>query len=1474
MAEVETKKVGAVMVVGGGIAGIQASLDLAESGYYVYLVEKNSAIGGVMAQLDKTFPTNDCSMCIISPKLVECGRHLNIELLTLSEIEGISGEPGNFQVKVRQNPRFVDPSKCTACGECTKVCPIDLPNRFDQEMRNRKAAYKLYPQAMPSAFAIEKRGTAPCKATCPAHISIQGFIALIAQGRDKDALKLIKQEMPFPAVCGRVCHHPCEAQCTRGQVDEPLAIEYLKRFVADLDLNAADRYVPSIAEPRDEKVAVIGGGPSGLTTAYYLAQKGYPVTLFEKLPVLGGMMAVGIPAYRLPRETLQAEIQVIKDLGVEMQTGMAFGRDFTLDALKNQGFQAVYLALGLHKSRGLGVPGEDLPQVLEGVNFLRSAALGEDIKVGKRTLVIGGGNVAIDVALTALRQGAEEVRLVCLEQRQEMPAWDYEVEEALSEGVIIENGWGPLQFTEKGGILSAVSFKKCVAVFDDQKRFNPSYDEKTTSSWEVDTAIVAIGQQADLEGVSDQGLKFTPRGAIEVDPLTLETSLPGVFAGGDFFYGPKSVVEAVACGKEAAESIHRFINQLDLKVDREKDWSFVKPETEGEVLKPRQAMPTKDLSERRGTYQEIALGFTEERARREAERCLKCGICSECYQCVDACLAKAIDHEMKPIERTVEVGSVVMAPGFQPFDPSLYEPYGYAHFPNVVTSMEFERILSASGPFEGHLVRPSDHKEPQKIAWLQCVGSRDINHCDHGYCSAVCCMYAIKEAVIAKEHSPHPLDTAIFFMDMRTHGKEFEKYYNRAQEERGVRFIRSRIHSIDPIPENNNLLLQYVTETGEVLNEEFDMVVLSVGLETSPEAIALAEKLGVPLDHNRFAKVSSFAPVTTETPGIYACGAFDGPKDIPQAVMEASAAACAATESLAEARGQLVRHQELPPEIDVLGQDVRVGVFVCNCGINIGGVADVPAVREYAKSLPHVVHVEDNLFTCSQDTQEKMKTVIQEKGINRVVVASCSPRTHEPLFQQTIREAGLNQYLFDMANIRDQDTWVHQGNPEAATAKAKDLVRMAVARVSLLEPLHKISFGLTKSILVIGGGVAGLTAAFNLAQQGYPVHLVERSDTLGGTALKLRHTWRGEDIQGYVKTLVASVKDHPRIEVHYNTEVARSSGFIGNYTTILSQGGQTQEILHGAVILATGGQEWKPDVYAYGQDSRIMTALELDQAIMAREEKISKAQSAVFIQCVGSREPERPYCSRLCCTHSVESALTLKKINPEMDIVILYRDMRTFGVREDLYREARNQGILFIRFDLESKPEVRVEDGQMTVTVMDHVLGRLLTLTPDLVTLASAVIPNPVKELTEIFKVSLNNEGFLLEAHMKLRPVDFATDGIYLCGLAHYPKPIDESIAQAQAAAGRALTLMAKETIKVGGVVAVVQEDLCAVCLTCVRACPFRVPVIGDRGAAEIDVTKCQGCGVCVSECPGKAINLQHFTDKQVLAKVQALIAA
>ncbi len=1472
MAASENKKVGAVMVAGAGIAGIQTALDLANSGFYVYLVEKKSAIGGVMAQLDKTFPTNDCSMCIISPKLVEAGRHLNIELLTLTEVQEVSGDPGNFQVKILEHPRYVDKSKCTACGECAKACPIEVSNLFDMGLRNRKAAYKFYPQAMPSAFAIEKRGTAPCKATCPAHVSVQGFIALINQHKYREALALFKEAHPFPGICGRVCHHPCEGICTRGDLDQPLAIQYLHRFLADEDLTQTERYVPEVKERKSEKIAVIGSGPAGLGAAYFLARDGYPVTVYEKLPVAGGMMAVGIPEYRLPRDILRSEIQTIETLGVEIKTGVTFGQDITLDSLKAEGFRAFFLATGLHVSRGLNVEGEALPGVLKGVEFLKDSALKNPVALGKKVLVIGGGNVAVDVALSAKRLGAEQVTLICLEKREEMPAWEYEIEEALEEGIEIVNSLGPKRFLQEGGKVSGVEFKRCTSVFDAQKAFRPTYDESDLTTLSGDTVIVAIGQAADLSFASGQGVSVTPRGGLQGDPVSLETPIPGVFCGGDVFYGPKSVVEAVESGKKAAESIRRYLNGVDLKAGREEDWSYEKPSTEGVLKKARMSITKIPPAAREGNFQEVAQGFQEATTLTEAERCLKCGICSECYQCVKACLAEAVVHEMQPVERVIEVGSIVMAPGFRPFDPTAYEAYHYAQHPNVVTSMEFERILSASGPYEGHLIRPSDHKEPEKIAWLQCVGSRDINHCDHGYCSAVCCMYAIKEAVIAKEHSPHPLDTAIFFMDMRTYGKDFEKYYNRAENERGVRFIRSRIHTIDPIPGSDNLLLQYVTEKGEVRQEEFDMVVLSVGLETAPEAVDLARILGVPIDKNQFAQVSSFTPVATERPGVFTCGAFNGPKDIPQAVMEASAAACAASEGIAESRNQLIRYQELPPEKDFAGEDIKVGVFVCNCGINIGGVADVPAVREYAKTLPQVVHVEDNLFTCSQDTQEKMKQVIQEKGINRVVVASCSPRTHEPLFQQTIREAGLNTYLFDMANIRDQDTWVHQGNPEKATSKAKDLVRMAVARVSLLEPLHKVSFGLKKTGLVVGGGVAGMTSALKLAQQGFQVKLIEKTDTLGGNALKLRHTWKGEDIQAYVRDLIARVNGHPKIEVHFNTVVEHGSGFVGNYTTVLNQGGQTQQYEHGVVILATGAKEWQPDVYGYGQDPRIMTALELDQAITANDPRVTGAQTAVFIQCVGSREPERPYCSKVCCTHSVESALTLKKGNPEMDIFILYRDIRTFGSREDLYREARDQGIFFVRYDLENKPEVQVNGDKLTVTVIDHVLGQPLILSADLLTLASAIIPNPAKELVDAYKISLNSEGFLLEAHMKLRPVDFATEGIYLCGLAHYPKPIDESIAQAQAAAGRALTLLSKDSVQVGGVVAVVNPELCAVCLTCVRSCPFNVPVIGESGAAEIDVSKCQGCGVCVSECPGKAIALQHFTDKQVMAKVDALM--
>ncbi len=1468
---------GSVLVVGGGIAGIQAALDLANSGYLVHLVESKPAIGGVMAQLDKTFPTNDCAMCIISPKLVEAGRHLNISLHTLTEVDSISGEAGNFTVNLLQHPRYVSLDKCTSCGECAKVCPIDTKNQFDEGLRDRKAAYKLYPQGMPGAYAIDKVGTAPCKATCPAHVSIQGYTALISDGRYDQALKLFKQEHPFPGICGRVCHHPCEGECTRNEVDQPLAIRELHRFLADYEKGTGEYYIPEIkVEKRAEKVAIVGSGPAGITAAYQLLQQGYQVTIFEKLAEPGGMMRYGIPEYRLPRDILAGEIEVVQEMGAVIKCGVTFGKDITLDSLKNDGYAAVFMAIGLHSGKRLGIDNEDFAEVLQGVDFLRDSAMGKKPAIGDDVIVVGGGNVAIDVALTARRHGAKNVTLLCLESREEMPAWEYEIEEALEGDIKIVNNFGPKSFhiDRNDNRISGIEFKTCTRVFDDNGRFNPQYDEQVCQLFPCDTVIISIGQSANLEGIKEQGIAISRPGGLEADSVTFQTPIDWVFAGGDAFYGPKSVVDAVACGKEVAESIDRFINGQDLRTGRDKKWEFVRPDIFNEVKKDRVKVNCLDPKARECNFLEVSYGYNEAEAKSEAERCLKCGVCSECYQCVDACLANAIDHSMKPEIQTIQVGSVILAPGFKAFDPTPHENYTYSNHPNVVTSLEFERLLSASGPCQGHLIRPSDHKEPDKIAWLQCIGSRDINQCDHSYCSSVCCMYAAKQTVIAKEHSTKPLDTAIFYMDMRTNGKDFDRYLTRAQTEKDVRLIRARVHTIEPGSEDQ-LHLRYVTESGSLVEETFDMVVLSVGLSPVHEAVELASKLGIKLNTHQFARTNDLTPVASSREGIYVCGAFQGPKDIPQSVMEASASAAAAARNLTSARGTLVRTKELPPELDVFGQTPRVGVFVCNCGINIGGVADVPAIREYARSLPYVVHVEDNLFTCSQDTQDKMKAVIQEAGINRVVVASCSPRTHEPLFQETIREAGLNKYLFEMANIRDQNTWIHMNDPKGATEKAKDLVRMAVAKAVYIEPLHQVSLPVKPSALVVGGGVAGMEVALGIALQGCDAYLVERSDTLGGNARKLGETWQGEKIAPYLDNLIKQIETHPRVHLFKNSEVFETTGIIGNFTTRLrsvARSGPETVVDHGATILATGGYEYKPTEYLYGQHPGVMTHLDFDVALDENDPKILGAGIAVFIQCVGSRTSDRPSCSRVCCTHSLKSAIALKNINPDMQVFVLYRDIRSYGFREDLYKEARKVGVLFIRFDENKPPELVMEqDQQLLLTTLDPILGRSLDMHPDLVVLASAVIPNHNKELFELFKVPVNAEGFLVEAHSKLRPVDFASEGIFMAGLAHYPKSLDESIAQSQAAVSRTMTILSKSEIWVGGIVATVDASRCAVCLTCVRVCPYGVPHIRHDGHAVIEPAECHGCGICASECPGKAITLQHFTDKQIVAKTDAL---
>ena len=622
------------------------------------------------------------------------------------------------------------------------------------------------------------------------------------------------------------------------------------------------------------------------------------------------------------------------------------------------------------------------------------------------------------------------------------------------------------------------------------------------------------------------------------------------------------------------------------------------------------------------------------------------------------------------------------------------------------------------------------------------------------------------------------------------------------------------------------------------------------------------------------AKPCPSSRLLTSRPGIYVCGAFQAPKDIPETVSQASGAVADATGKIAVSRGTLVARKEYPPEVDVANEDPRIGVFVCHCGINIGGVINVPRVKEYARTLRQVVYVDENLYTCSQDTQEKIKNAITENKLNRVIVASCSPRTHEPMFRETIREAGLNPFLFEMANIRDQCSWVHIRQKEEATEKAKDLVRMAVANARLIRSLDQLSVPVIPKGLVIGGGVAGMTASLKLAEQGYEVTLVEKESELGGNLRNLHYTLEGEDVQAYLRSLIDRVTKHPSIKVMTNSQVASFSGSKGNFSTGLKVGPSMEyrKIEHGVTLVATGAQESKPTEYHYGKDPRILTQLELEERIAAHPEDVAHAGKIVMVQCVGSRDETRPYCSRTCCATAVKNALKIKELNPDARIYVLYRDMRTYGLSESYYGKARKEGILFVRYMPEEKPEVKWNGNGFSVRFIDRVLGELIEVEPDLLVLSAATVPRENEELSMLLKVPRTAEGFFLEAHMKLRPVDFATDGIYLAGSGHGPKLISESISQASAAVARACTILSKEKILVGGVIAVVDGERCAACLTCVRVCPYEVPVINARGEAEIDASKCKGCGSCVAECPARAIELMHFRHDQLEAKSQALV--
>jgi heterodisulfide reductase subunit A-like polyferredoxin len=1494
------KTVGSVLVVGAGIAGIQASLDLADSGYKVHLLESSPAIGGTMAQLDKTFPTNDCSMCILSPKVVECARHLNVDLMTWSELESVEGEAGNFRVRIRHKPRFVNADRCTGCSECTQVCPIQVPNKFDENMAPRKAIYRPYPQAVPNVFAIDKRGTSPCKAACPTGTSAQGYIALIAEGRYAEALELSRQVNPFTSVCGRVCYHPCETACSRQLLgEEPVSIASLKRFMADWAAEHGDQPVQAAPITREQQVAIVGAGPSGLTAAQDLAKLGYRVTVYEAKPKAGGMLRYGIPDYRLPQAVLDQEIKRITDLGVTILTNTPVN---DLDALQQQ-YQAVLLSVGAHQAPGMRIEGEQLQGVYSAIDYLYRVNSGERPNVGRRVVVVGGGNTAVDAARCSRRLGAD-VTIVYRRSRAEMPAYAFEVEEAEAEGVELNLLTNPVRILGDGEKVTGVELVRMrLGEPDASGRRSPIPIEGSNYVVEADTVIMAIGQTPDLEFLPGD-VQVTRRGTLAFDEASLVTSRAGVFAAGDAATGPRSAVEAIGMGHKAAESIHRYLSgeekELLPRVDPERVVELDRSEVarqlaEGKVaLQPRARMAERPVDERVRDFDEVSLGYTEEQALIEAGRCLACGVCSECYRCVDACKPGAIDHSAFQDRYTdLNVGAVILATGFDEFDATRKYELGYSRFKDVVTSIEFERILSASGPYAGHVQRPSDGKTPRRVAFLQCVGSRD-QQCGNTYCSSVCCMYAIKEAVIAKEHV-HGIEPTIFYMDMRAFGKDFDKYYERARDEYGVRFVRSRVAKVDQ-GTDGTLDVAYVTEDDRLVHEEFDMVVLSVGLEPSNGTRQLIEKLNLRVGEGGFCYTDEFAPLATSRAGIYACGAASGPKDIPETVMQASAAAAEVGELLSSQRNTLTRAKEYPPEIDISGDPPRIGVFVCHCGINIAGTVDVEAVQEYARTLPYVVYAGRNLFTCSQDTQEAMKDVIREHQINRVIVASCSPRTHEPLFQETIHEVGLNPYLFELANIRDQCSWVHMQLPAEATEKAKDLVRMAVNRVANNRPLYGRPLPVTHSALVVGGGVSGMTAALKMAGQGYDVVLIERDSELGGNARHIHQTLRNKRVQAILSDIIAQVRANPRITVYTDATLKQVDGFVGNFQSVIAQGTNghdPQEITvkHGVIIVATGAEERTTTAYLYGQDPRVVTQRELEGSLADGSLSLPAGRpgTVVMIQCVESRTPEHPYCSRVCCSQALKNAIALKERQPDTNVYVLYRDIRSYGLRETYYQQARDMGVLFVPYSMEAdeqgrggQPVVTNENGRLLVRAYDPVTGGDLEIEADVLALSVGIKPrDQAEQLAAMLKVPLNAERFFLEAHMKLRPVDFATEGVYVAGMAHSPKFIEESIVQASAAVSRAATVLAQEQLMSSGQISHVDQLLCVACGDCVKVCPYQAIQLVNKevtrrnfkDCAEVNPALCKGCGACTAACRSGCITLDGFDDAQIMAQIAALVS-
>ncbi len=851
----------------------------------------------------------------------------------------------------------------------------------------------------------------------------------------------------------------------------------------------------------------------------------------------------------------------------------------------------------------------------------------------------------------------------------------------------------------------------------------------------------------------------------------------------------------------------------------------------------------------------------------------------KCDICRGVCQTGAIDFKQTTQKEEVNVGAIILASGIKPFDPSVKDEYGYGRLQNVVTSMDYERLLSSTGPYGGEVLRTSDRKHPKKLAWIQCVGSRRVTEGENSYCSGVCCTYTQKQVILTKDHDTDAQCT-IFHNDIRSFGKDFERFFQRAEQLPGVEFIRSYVSIVGEQPDSKNVVVRYATNDDGVKEEAFDMVVLSVGLNPPTDHAALAKTFGIDLNSHGFNQTNHENPMKTNQPGIFVSGAFQGPTDIPESVFTASAAGAQCGALLDYRRGKLARERMYPPERDVSTEEPKIGVFVCHCGANISSVVNVPSTVDYAMTLPHVVYAQEQLFSCATNSAKEITDLAKEKGLNRVVIAACSPRTLEPLFRDTLREAGLNQYYLDMANIREHCSWVHSKQKEEATIKAQDIVRMSVARASRLEPLQEFDLPVNKATLVVGGGIAGMTCALSIASQGHEVHLVEKKKELGGMARRIHTTIEGMDVQAYLDDLIRAVYHNPLIHVSHEATITSVSGYLGNFMTTVETEGRVKEIKHGASVLAIGADVYQPTEYLYGENDRVFTHLELGELIAQKEERVMAAESLVMIQCVGCRNEDRNYCSRVCCSHAVKNALKLKAINPEMDIYILFRDMRTYGLREDYYRDASDKGVRFIRYEPDDKPLVEAanEGGKeiVRVTIADSILGQRLELDADILSLAAAVIPSAsTREVAGLFKVTLSPDDFFKEAHVKLKPVEFATDGVFLCGTAHYPKHIQETINQAYGAAGRVMTLLSKDTVAASGSVAEVSAYDCVTCGACITACTYDAIEFVDTPKGKkawVNPILCKGDGVCATKCPTDAIVLKHFTNAALCSQIDAAV--